>query len=182
MRNVNIYLDLSSSDTGITVEDINTKEIFVTNIKVSEFKKEHDKNNRAILKIKDLCDKLDYLLRDYVICSVFIESPFLQKKFLGSSEMVLKCHGAILYKYSNLHFSFLTPSEIKKSIASKGNASKEDVIAAIKNLGYNLDIDGKSNDNMYDSFAIYLAFYLQNNPTKKLKDLNNLNVKVGNFK
>ncbi len=178
MKNVNLFIDLSSSDTGITAEDVDNQELYVFSIKISDFKQVHDKNERALLKIKDLDCKLDKLLSDFdfnVGC-LFLEAPFVNSRFLLSSEMVLKMHGFMLHKFQNLHFSFLTPTEIKKAVTGRGNANKEDVIAAVKELGYNLDIDGKENDNVYDSFAIYLAFYLLNHPDKDLEDLTDFKV------
>jgi len=173
MRNVKMFVDLSSSDTGITLLDEENNEVFVFDIKINEFKKVHDKNERALLKIQDFDAKLDVFLKDYNVLSILIESPFINKKFLNSTEMVLKMHGFFLHKYRDLHFSFLTPSEIKKIVTGRGNASKEDVIDAIKELGFNLDKDGQSNDNIYDSFAILVCDFYQ-----KEKDLKNLKINV----
>ena len=173
MRNVKLFVDLSSTDTGITILDEETNDVFVFDIKISDFKKVHDKNERALLKIQDFDKKLDIALSSFNTTSVFIESPFVNKNFLNSSEMVLKMHGFILHKFKDLHFSFITPSEIKKIVSGKGNASKEEVIDSIKGMGYNLDKDGKSNDNIYDSFAILICYYYKND-----KKMTNLNIHV----
>lgn len=175
MRNVKMFMDLSSSDTGITILDEDTNDAFVYSLKVNDFKKVHDKNERALLKIQDFDKKLDIFLSsfNFKICSIFIESPFINKNFLNSSEMVLKMHGFILHKFKDLHFSFITPSEIKKIVAGKGNAGKQEVIDSIKYMGYNLDKDNKSNDNIYDSFAILICYYYQND-----KKMTNLNIHV----
>lgn len=173
MRNVKLFVDLSSSDTGITILNEETNDVFCFDIKISNFEKVHDKNERALLKIRDFDKKLDTALSSFNITSVFIESPFVNSKFLNSSEMVLKFHGLILHKFKDLHFSFITPSEIKKIVAGKGNANKEEVIDSIKGMGYNLDKNGKSNDNIYDSFAILICYYHQND-----KEMTNLNIHV----
>lgn len=174
MRNVKMFVDLSSSDTGITLLDETTNDVFCFDIKISDFKKVHDKNERALLKIQDFDKKLDIALSScFNITSVFIESPFVNKSFLNSSEMVLKMHGFFMCKFKNLHFSFITPCEIKKIVTGKGNANKEEVIDSIKSRGYNLDNAGKSNDNIYDSFAILICYYHQND-----KEMTNLNIHV----
>ena len=160
MRNVEIYVDLSSSDSGVTILDIDSLEFSCHSLKVDIDKKEHDKNQRALLKIRELDKQFDEVVHNKLIIHRFIlESPFVNSKFLKSSEMVLKVHGFVLNKYKNYNFSFFTPAEIKKAITGRGNASKEDVIAAIKEKGFDLDIDGVSNDNVYDSFAILLTNY-----------------------
>ena len=173
MRNVKLFVDLSSTDTGITILDEETNDVFVFDIKISDFIIVHDKNERALLKIQDFDKKLDIALSSFNTTSVFIESPFVNKNFLNSSEMVLKMHGFILHKFKDLHFSFITPSEIKKIVTGKGNASKEEVIDSIKGMGYNLDKYGKSNDNIYDSFAILICYYYKND-----KKMTNLNIHV----
>ena len=171
MKKVEMYVDLSSSDTGLTFLDVDKNEVYLFSVQSKKFSQEKDKNQRALLKIKDIDDKIDSVIRDFGfdISSVFTESPFCSKKFLNSSEMVLKMHGYILHKFSHLPFSFITPAKIKQVVAGRGNATKEDVIISIRNYGFDLDINGKPNDNVYDSFAVLLSFYINNK--KSFKDL-----------
>lgn len=155
-KKVKLFIDLSSSDTGITVLDINRQETTTMHIKVNAFKNEHDKNIRAQLKIKDLDEKLDELIKNFDIEEVILEAPFVNSKFLLSSEMVLKVHGFVLHKFKDIKMKFITPSEIKKIVTGKGNASKDDVIKTLKK-NYNLNFEG-NNDNMFDSFALMIAY------------------------
>lgn len=158
MRNVKLFVDLSSTDTGLTIWDIETNEIFCYSLKIKEFKNEHDKNNRALLKIRYLDKIFNNITNTLNITEIVMESPFVNKTFLRSSEMILKMHGFLLHKFCDLQFSFITPSEIKKIVSGKGNACKEDIIDSVKGSGFNLDIDEKSNDNIYDSFAVMIAY------------------------
>lgn len=169
MKDVNIYLDTSSSDFGLTIlflEDNTTK---TYSIKVKEFKNV-DKNIRSILKIKDLDFKLSQILNNYNIKLCVVEACFVNPKFLASSEMVLKVHGFIYHKFKDSEFHFFEPTVIKKVVAHNGAAKKNDIIKAVNKLGIYLEQPGeKANDNMYDSYAIYLTYkhYLQLQQNKK---------------
>lgn len=167
MKDVIIFIDLSSTDTGLTILFDDDKTLTYS-LKVNEFKDIKDKNERARLKIKDLSEKMDAVLVNLNILHVVIESPFVNKRFLNSSEILLKMHGFILHKYKDITFSYFSPSTIKRVVAHNGKATKEQVIKSIQDLGIILkdETGNTENDNMYDSYALMITY----NHYKKIND------------
>ena len=165
MKNINLYLDISSSNTGICIEDTDKNTLTLTNINLQSLSKppqmplvDYHKIKLGIIK-----EEFDRLLKPYNIHSIYMEGIFIQPKFLKSSEILIKLHGFLIGYFMDKKVYYISPSEIKKAVTGKGNANKKDVIRCLEGF-YGLSI---SDDNISDALAICVA----HNGWKKYKDI-----------
>lgn len=163
-----LFIDLSGSITGLTIEDVETTKTETYKIKVNQFPKiTHNRHLKSQMKIKDLDEKIDEIIEEKVkgieeIEEVIIEAPFVNPRFLNSSESVLKLHGYALYKFRDFKITYIEPNLWKKLVTGNGKANKQDVIDNIRARGIILEKEGeKPDDNMYDSYGLYLAYHMK---------------------
>jgi Holliday junction resolvasome RuvABC endonuclease subunit len=115
-------LDLSLSNTGIAIVDLNTyKPILVDSVKTTKHKNlnEYDDHKE---RIKLITDKFEELIHIYEPEIVTIEYPFV--RFNKATKAVMKVHGVAqrwFYQYKQIYYA---PTTLKSTIAH-GKASKE---------------------------------------------------------
>jgi crossover junction endodeoxyribonuclease RuvC len=114
-------LDLSLSNTGIAIVDLNTyKPILVDSIATKQNKNlnEYDDHKE---RLKLITDKFDELIDIYEPEIVTVEYPFV--RFNKSTKAVMKVHGIAqrwFYSYKQIYYA---PTTLKATIAH-GKASK----------------------------------------------------------
>lgn len=161
---INLYLDVSSTNTGVCIENPLQNSIKLSNI---HFKNLSKPSQMPIvdfqkLKIGLIKEELDRILKKYNVQTVYIEGIFINAKFLNSSETLLKIHGFLMGYFLDIPVYYIPPRMIKKFITNSGNGTKEDVMG-ILNEFYDIDL---SDDNQADALA--LCVY-QNNWKKYTK-------------
>lgn len=137
-------LDLSMSDTGITIFD-DTKPIFIGSVATNP-EKSHGE------RLKEIYDFLSFLRDKYPPNVVCIERGF--SRFNNSTQVLYKVHGIVNMLFCDIEQIYYTPKTIKDSIVS-GKASKEEIKDKI--LEKYPDIIFKNNDES-DAFAIVLTY------------------------
>ena len=137
-------LDLSMSDTGITIFD-GEKPVFVGSIATKDTKTHGE-------RLKEIYDFLLFLKEKYPPSVVCIERGFT--RFNNSTQVLYKVHGIVNMLFCDIEQIYYTPKTIKDSIVS-GKASKEEIKDKI--LEEYPDIIFKNNDES-DAFAIVLTY------------------------
>ena len=171
---INLYLDPSSTNTGVAILKEGTLDVVLDSINLSKLQKPLDISQVDYEKIKFGCIKnyLDKLQEIYEIDLVFMEGIFIQPKFLKSSEVLLKLHGFLIGYFIDKKQYYQPPSIIKKMIAGKGNANKEEVKRVLEEH-YHYKF---KNSDESDAFALlvsdkgFLEFRLQNKEGGLLDD------------
>lgn len=153
---IRLFLDVSSSNTGVVIFNEKTKKVSLDSINLKELKKPQQMELVDFQKIKIglIKEYFDKLKQRYIIESVYLEGIFIQPKFLKSSEILLKLHGFLMGYFIDTPQYFLSPSSIKKEITGKGNAKKEEVRMKLEEI-YG---DIFKNDDISDAFALFICF------------------------
>jgi len=115
-------LDLSLTNTGIAIVDLNTyKPILVDSVKTKKSKTLNDHDDHKE-RIKLITDKFDELIYTYEPEIVTIEAPFVRHN--KATKAVMKVHGIAqrwFYPYDQFYYA---PTTLKATIVH-GKASKE---------------------------------------------------------
>lgn len=153
MEHIELYLDVSSVNTGVCILDVNTREVILTSINLKSLSKPA---NMPIVdfqktKIGLIKQELDSLLKGYIVDKVYLEGIFVQPKFLNSSEFLLKIHGFLMGYFMDVRMYFIAPKVIKKMITGSGNGNKEEVQKALKKV---YDIESFPDSDHSDAFAL----------------------------
>ena len=140
-------LDLSLNSTGVC--------IFTNDgqfVKALTIDTHSEKETR--LKLKIIGKELINLMKDYPPSLAVIEQGF--SLFNASTQALFKVHGLVNYLFSDYIQVYYAASTVKKVIAGKGNAKKEEVLGAIKAKYPDVvlaDLDQS------DAFAVGLTFF-----------------------
>ena len=140
-------LDLSMSDTGVTIFD-GDKPVFVGSIATNP-KKTHGE------RLKEIYDFLSFLKDKYTPDVVCIERGF--NRFNKSSEAVWKVAGIVNMLFYEVAQVYYSPNEVKATLVN-GKASKEEV--ANKIIEIYPEVNFKNNDES-DSFAIVVTHLIK---------------------
>lgn len=153
-KKYNYYIDLSSSNTGVVL--VNNDNAFVTSWKFNyKPHKDVDKYHQHIYKLKYISQYIHEFIKRYPPQEIFIEGPFIQTRFLASSEILLKLHGLIIEIFKDYEIHQVAPKTIKKIITGNGNATKDEVFEVIKKT-FNFTPNNKDES---DALAVMLYFY-----------------------
>lgn len=147
-------LDLSMSDTGVTIFD-GDKPVFVGSIATNP-KKTHGE------RLKEIYDFLSFLKDKYTPDVVCIERGF--NRFNKSSEAVWKTHGIVNLLFYDKEMVYYSPTTVKATLVG-GKASKEELENKILELYP--DVKFRNNDES-DSFAIVLTHLYKEKGGKKI--------------
>lgn len=147
-------LDLSMSDTGVTIFD-GDKPVFIGSIATNP-KKTHGE------RLKEIYDFLSFLKDKYTPDVVCIERGF--NRFNKSSEAVWKTHGIVNLLFYDKEIIYYSPTTVKATLVS-GKASKEELENRILELYP--DVKFRNNDES-DSFAIVLTHLYKEKGGKKI--------------
>lgn len=140
-------LDLSMSDTGVTIFD-GDKPVFIGSIATNP-KKTHGE------RLKEIYDFLSFLKDKYTPDVVCIERGFT--RFNKSSEAVWKVAGIVNMLFYEVAQVYYSPNEVKAALVN-GKASKEEV--ANKIIEIYPEVNFKNNDES-DSFAIVVTHLIK---------------------
>ena len=140
-------LDLSMSDTGVTIFD-GDKPVFIGSIATNP-KKTHGE------RLKEIYDFLSFLKDKYTPDVVCIERGF--NRFNKSSEAVWKVAGIVNMLFYEVAQVYYSPNEVKATLVN-GKASKEEV--ANKIIEIYPEVNFKNNDES-DSFAIVVTHLIK---------------------
>lgn len=140
-------LDLSMSDTGVTIFD-GDKPVFIGSIATNP-KKTHGE------RLKEIYDFLSFLKDKYTPDVVCIERGF--NRFNKSSEAVWKVAGIVNMLFYEVAQVYYSPNEVKAALVN-GKASKEEV--ANKIIEIYPEVNFKNNDES-DSFAIVVTHLIK---------------------
>jgi len=143
-------IDLSIASTGVTVFEDNGKYVKKLCLKTNPKNKQNVRIGIIVDSIVDL-----FVEYDFNLSAIVIESGFL--KFIKASNALRRIEGALMYALGDLEYVFYAPTTIKKTVAGKGNASKEDVQEAILER-YDVEF---SNTDESDSFAVGLTYFIK---------------------
>lgn len=83
-----------------------------------------------------------------------MEDIFVQPSHRYSSEILLKLHGLVFEIFRDHQFVAYPPKTVKKAITGNGNADKETVQTALKEL-YKIEFE---NDDQSDALAVYETY------------------------
>ena len=147
-------LDLSMSDTGVTIFD-GDKPVFIGSIATNP-KKTHGE------RLKEIYDFLSFLKDKYTPDVVCIERGF--NRFNKSSEAVWKTHGIVNLLFYDKEMVYYSPTTVKATLVG-GKASKEELENKILELYP--DVKFRNNDES-DSFAIVLTHLYKEKGGKKI--------------
>lgn len=147
-------LDLSMSDTGVTIFD-GDKPVFIGSIATNP-KKTHGE------RLKEIYDFLSFLKDKYTPNVVCIERGF--NRFNKSSEAVWKTHGIVNLLFYDKEIVYYSPTTVKATLVD-GKASKEELENKILELYP--DVKFRNNDES-DSFAIVLTHLYKEKGGKKI--------------
>lgn len=146
------YLDLSSTNSGVVL--VGEKVIYITSWNFSKFKKKSKiKVEWQIEKMRYISTYINDFIKKYPPKSFTAEGIFIKKEFLASSETLMKVHGMVIEKFINYPIKYIPPTNIKKNITGKGNASKELIR---QNICKKLNIQGINYDEA-DALALMLT-------------------------
>ena len=147
-------LDLSMSDTGVTIFD-GDKPVFIGSIATNP-KKTHGE------RLKEIYDFLSFLKDKYTPDVVCIERGF--NRFNKSTEVVFRVHGCVNMLFYDVEQIYYSPKEVKSTLVD-GKASKEELENKILELYP--DVKFRNNDES-DSFAIVLTHLYKEKGGKKI--------------
>lgn len=147
-------LDLSMSDTGVTIFD-GDKPVFIGSIATNP-KKTHGE------RLKEIYDFLSFLKDKYTPDVVCIERGF--NRFNKSSAAVWKTHGVVNLLFYDKDLIYYSPTTVKATLVG-GKASKEELENKILELYP--DVKFRNNDES-DSFAIVLTHLYKEKGGKKI--------------
>ncbi|MBL4951123.1 crossover junction endodeoxyribonuclease RuvC [Neobacillus sp. YIM B02564] len=158
-------LDLSLSNTGIAIIDLNTyNPILVDSVKTKQNKKLNERDDHKE-RIKLITDRFDELNNTYPASIVAIEAPFVQHN--KSTKAIMKVHGVTQRWFYHVPQYYYAPTTIKATIIY-GQAKKEFVKEKLK-LVYPY-IECKNNDES-DALAIAITYLIKNKLIKWDKKL-----------
>lgn len=140
-------LDLSMSDSGIVIMDNNTP-VFIGNIPT-------DSKNTHGQRLKKIYDNLNVLKDEFPPKVVCIERGF--NRFNISTAVLYRVHGVVNMLFYDIEQIYYPPKTIKETIL-KGNATKTELMNAIKKIYPNVEF---KNDNESDAFAIVLTYLIK---------------------
>jgi len=143
-----LALDLSLSDTGGCIFDINGNPIELFSIPT-------DKKNKFSLRLKTIGDYLLYIKDKYDINLLVLERGF--SRFNKSTQTLFAVHGVVNYLFYNLEQIYYAPSTIKKMVAGNGRADKKDVEIEVLKRWPDLIF---SNNDESDACAVGLCYFL----------------------
>lgn len=164
---VQLFLDVSSSRTGVIIYDKEKGDLLMDDINLKNIKKPPCMNQVDYEKIKMglIKEYFDELKKEYEIKSVVMEGIFIQSKFLKSSTMLLKIHGFLMGYFIDTPQYFIPPTVIKKTITGKGNAKKDEVRICLERK-YGVEFE---NEDISDAFALLVCFHNNELPKVKIK-------------
>jgi len=151
--------DLSLSCVGTTVFSNDARPKLVTSVETKS-EKEHQK------KLKIIADYMLHLREIYDPDLIIIEGGF--SRFNASTQAIYKCHGICQYLYHDIPQIFYPPSTVKKVVGFRGNMKKDDLRKIIQDR---CNIHFCNNDES-DSYAVGLAYFIQNNIIEWKQDEN----------
>lgn len=115
-------LDLSLSNTGIAIVDLDTyKPILIDSVATTKDKK-LDENSDHKERLKVITDKFDELLKQYPVKVVVIESPFVLHN--KATKAIMKVHGVTQRWFYGVEQYYYAPTTLKATVIH-GKASKE---------------------------------------------------------
>lgn len=147
-------LDLSLTQTGITVYDLEDKKfVYIGSINTEKVKKVKNRYHNA-LKLKYIEEEMRKVIELYPPSLVVIERGF--SRFNTATQTIFRVHGLINYMFYDLEQIYYPPKKIKE-IIHNGNATKLQ-LANIMNLVLGLEFN---NEDESDSCAIVLSYLIQ---------------------
>lgn len=159
-----LAIDPALSTTGYAVINMNTLEIAYINKFTTSPKNSDD------FRINEIVTKLFHIASQYPIKDVILEDGYLGPNARTCMQLST-LRGAIIGTFSFCKYSVnhLLPSQIRKEFGVGGNASKEQVAAAVTAMykgNKKLDIVGPYSDkqnkdktsDIYDAISIGVAF------------------------
>lgn len=150
-------LDLSLSQTGVTIYDLDSKDV----IYIGHLNTEHIKKKKGVYQnAKKLLLVAEYFIdlkEKYPPHVVAIERGF--SRFNTSTQVIYRVHGLVNYLFHEVDQIYYPVKTVKEAILN-GNATKEDVKNAIL---ANYDYLVFENEDESDSFAVMLTYLIKNN-------------------
>lgn len=148
-------LDLSTTCTGWSIYSLDTKQLYVGCIKITD----KIKRENEITDFNGLMDHITETLSIIIDKSspvlVVIEDTFTNIRNAKTSKTLISLGAIVRYSLHQSHYLYqdVPPCTLKKFIAGKGNATKEEVIEAVQ---IKTGFDCKKNDNIADAIALSL--------------------------
>lgn len=150
-------LDLSLTCTGVTIYDLETKDVmYVGSFNTEKIKKKKGYYHNA-LKLKEIADYLNGLKEKYPPHVVTIERGF--SRFNTATQTIYRVHGLTNYLFHEVEQIYYPVKTVKEAIF-KGDATKKQVQEVIMN---NYDYLVFENEDESDSFAVMLTYLIKNN-------------------
>lgn len=137
--------------TGFVLVEINKHKHKVIEHGTIKFPSTNDKIQLFQTWLYDIKDR-------YNLEMVVYEEPILKHYKAVKSHIFFETIIILFCMANSIGYLALKPTEIKKAITGKGNAKKDEVVASVKNIFKDIDLQ---DDNHSDAFAIY--HFLTNN-------------------
>lgn len=148
-------LDLSMSNTGVTIIDSETNEVAYIG-SISTTSKELEKlpiEYKHGKKLKHQFDEINKLIDEYPPEVAVVERGFT--RFNNPTQVLFRVHGIFNLAFCETKTIYYTPKEIKNCIY-QGNASKEEIANVLSNR---LNLKFKNEDES-DSTAIAMTYLI----------------------
>lgn len=155
LPSIQLFLDVSSTNTGVAIL-LEDGRVMMDSINLKRFQRPPcmsltDYEKVKIGVIKEYLDKLE---EEYRIDLVCVEGIFIRPGYNQSSQILLKLHGFLMGYFLDTPFISIPPSNIKKAIAGKGNAKKEEVRGRLEEVyQYHFRSDDES-----DAMALLVTY------------------------
>lgn len=149
-------LDLSMSNTGIAIFDIDTYEpILITSVATKDKEEYGERLHTQREYMKELIEK-------YSPYEIAIERGFT--RFNTSTQVVYRVHGVTNELFHDYPQFYYAPNQVKKIVAGNGQAKKEVVQKAILKKYPNLEF---ANDDESDAFSIGICHLIKKHKMKQ---------------
>ena len=142
-------LDLSLSNTGVCIFDLEGNPIDVFSISTSP-KFGHPE------RLKIIADILLEKRKIYPTNTIVLESGFF--RFNKSTQAIYKVIGLVSYLFYNCNQTYYPPSSVKKIISGNGEMSKEGIRKIVSKKFPELNFE---NDDQSDACAIGVCFFME---------------------
>ena len=152
-------IDLSLSNTGITIFDLKTLEpVYIGSFNTKKIYATRQYKGLYLnsIKLYKMGEWMKEIAERYPPSQIAIERGF--SRFNNETQVLFRCHGLVNYLFWNVPQEYYPPKTIKEAIY-KGNATKPQVQQIIKNNFVDIEF---ANEDESDSFAIALTYLIKN--------------------
>jgi len=145
-----LALDLSLSNTGVAIFDMQRELIEVQSIPTNSRNANHGE------RLKIIADRLIEIKNKYNVCEVAFEAGF--SRHYKSTRILSKVAGVAEYVFYDKKQYFYPPSTVKKAVTGSGRASKEELKEVVEKKYPNIAL---KNLDISDAISVGLCHFIK---------------------